>query len=93
VERGLWQLRVVKLDVAQQRGFQVFAADEMMALQHLFDAAVEALDHAIGLRMHRRREAVLDAEIGAEAVEIVLTGCHSLAQAEQPVGEFLAVIG
>jgi len=43
------------------------------------------------LRVHRRRQAVLDAEIIAKPVEIVLTGCCSLAQTEQPVSEFLAV--
>jgi len=53
----------------------------------------KALDHAIGLRVHRRRQAVLDAEIIAKPVEIVLTGCRSLAQAEQPIGEFLTIIG
>jgi len=53
----------------------------------------KALDHAIGLRVHRRAEAVLDAEIIAEPVKIVLTGCRSLAQAEQPIGEFLTIIG
>ena len=93
MERGLWQLGVVKMDVAHQRGFQVFAADEMVALQHLLDAAVEALDHAVGLGVHRRAEAVLDAKIIAKPVKIVLTGCRSLAQAEQPIGEFLTIIG
>jgi len=93
VERGLRQLGVVKMNVAHQRGFQVFAADEMVALQHLLDAAVEALDHAVGLGVHRRAEAVLDAKIIAKPVKIVLTGCRSLAQAEQPIGEFLTIIG
>ena len=53
----------------------------------------KALDHAVGLGVHRRAEAVLDAEIIAKPVEIVLTGCRSLAQAEQPIGEFLTIIG
>ena len=53
----------------------------------------KALDHAIGLRVHRRRQAVLDAELIAEPVKIVLTGCCALAQTEQPIGEFLTIIG
>ena len=91
MERGLRQLGVVKMNVAHQRGFQVFAADEMVALQHLLDAAVEALDHAVGLGVHRRRQAVLDAEVGAEQVELVLSRRGAFAQTEETVGEFLPV--
>ena len=71
------------MNVVHQRGFQVFAADEMVALQYFFDAVVEALDHAIGLWVHRRRQVVLDVEIIAKLVKIVLTGCCALAQTEQ----------
>ena len=81
------------MDRAQQRGFAVFAADEPVALQHLLDAAVEAFDPAVGLRMDRRGEAVFDAEVSAQAVKVMLAGSGTLAQAEQSVGEFLAIIG
>ena len=87
------QLRVVEMDISHQRGFQVFAVDEMVALQDVLDAAVEALDHAIGLRMHRRRETVLDAKLIAEPVEIVAPRGGAFTQAEPPIGEFAAVIG
>lgn len=62
-----------------------------MALQDVLDPAVEALDHAVGLWPHRRREAVLDARLGAEQVEFVLFCGGALAQAEEPVGEGLSV--
>lgn len=39
----------------------------------------------------RRGEAVFDAEVGAKKVEFVVTGGTALAQAEQAVGEFLAI--
>src|SRR5680860_84916 len=45
----------------------------MVALQHFFDAAIEALDHAVGLRRLRRCQAMIDSESGAEFVELVLT--------------------
>ena len=92
LERGLRQLRVAEMDISHQR-VQVFAVDEMVALQDVLDAAVEPLDHAVGLRMHRRRETVLDAGFIAEPVEIVAPRGGALTQAEPPIGEFAAVIG
>ena len=43
-----------------------------MALQDVFDPAVEPLDHAVCLRSHWWCEAMLDAEISAELVELML---------------------
>ena len=63
----------------------------MVALQQLLDAAVEAFDHAVGLRMHRRGQTALDAEFIAELVERVPAGGAALVQAEQPIGELGAV--
>ena len=48
-----------------QRGFLFLTGTEVMRLQHLLDAAVEVLDHAICLRVRRWGEAVVDAEVGA----------------------------
>jgi hypothetical protein len=45
----LRELLVVEPDIAVQRGFQFLTGSEMVALQHLLDPAVEALDHAVGL--------------------------------------------
>jgi len=93
VERGLWQLGALKMNVAHQRGFQGSKLMKWWLCSTSSMRPPKALDHAIGLRVHRRAEAVLDAEIIAKPVEIVLTGCRSLAQAEQPIGEFLTIIG
>ena len=35
---------------------------------------------------------MLDAQLGAELIELVLACCGAFAQAEEPVGEFLAVV-
>ena len=59
----------------------------MVALQHLLDPAVEAFDHAVGLRVLRQRQSVLDAKVTAKQVELVLAGGAALARAEQAVGE------
>ena len=55
-------------DVAVQRGFQFLAGAEVVALQHLLDPSVESLDHAVGLRVLRRGEAVFDAKVGAQQI-------------------------
>ena len=89
----LRKLLVVEQRVAMQRGFQLFAGPEVVRLQHLLDPAVEALDHAVGLRVLRRGQAMVDGEVGAEPVELVLAGGAALAQAEQAVGELFAVVG
>jgi hypothetical protein len=74
-----------------QRGFQLFAGTEVVALQHLLDTAVETLDHAIGLTVLRRRKAVFDAKVTTQQIEFVLAGGSALAQAKQAVGELLAI--
>src|SRR6056297_975919 len=90
---GLRELAVVEVDVAQDGLLEVLAALEAMALKNILDATVEPLDHAVGLRSHRGREAVLDAKLGAEQVELVLSAGAAFAQAEQTVGEGFSVVG
>ena len=53
----------------------------------------ESLDHAVGLRVLRRGQAMVDAQVAAEQVELVLAGGGTFAKTEQPISEFLAVIG
>ena len=65
----------------------------MVRLKHLLDAAVEPLDHAVGLGVLRWGEAVFDAKVAAQQIEVVLAGGRALAQAEPPIGELLEVIG
>ena len=62
-----------------------------MALQDVFDPAVEPLDHAICLWSHWWREAMLDAEIGAKLIELMLSRGLTLLPAKQLVGERLSV--
>jgi len=86
LEDGLGQLAVVEADIAQDGLLQILAAAEAVALQDVLDAAVEPLDHTIRLRSHRWGQAVFDAEIGAEAVEVVVAGGGATTQAEEPAG-------
>jgi|GEM_PF-5652228 hypothetical protein len=59
LECCLRQVMSIQPNVAHERAFEVFAASEVVAAQHLFDAAVEALDHAVGLRTPRTGQALL----------------------------------
>jgi hypothetical protein len=47
---------------------------------------------AVGPEPHRQDKAVRFAVIGTKAVELVLAGGGAAAEAEQPVGERLAVV-
>ena len=69
------KLLVVKPDIAAQRGLQLFARLEMMALQHIFAAAIEPFYHAVGLWRLRRGRTVLDVQGGAKRVELMPAGC------------------
>ncbi len=66
---------------------------KVVGLKHFLYPTVEALDHATGLRMLGRGQAVFDAEVCAEPVKLVPAGGLSFAQTEQAVGESLAIIG
>ncbi len=48
---GMWQLRVVEMDIAHWSLLQVKGRVEAVGPQHVADAPVEAFGHAMGLRM------------------------------------------
>lgn len=68
VERCLGQMVVVEPSVAQKSLLQILAADEVVAPEHLFDPAVEAFHHAVGLGPAWGREPMLDARPSARLV-------------------------
>ena len=57
----------------------------MISLQNLLYAAVEALDHAVGLWSLRWGETALDTEVRTERAERVIARCGSFAKAKEPV--------
>jgi hypothetical protein len=91
IENGLRKLAAVELDVVLNGLLEVLAGPVAMALQHVLDPAVEAFDHAVGLRSHRVSETMLDTDFGAERVEHVLACGAALAQTDQSVDEGLSV--
>jgi len=50
------------------------------------------LDHAVGLRMLRRGQAMFYTEVAAQQIEVVLAGGRALAQAVKAISERLAFI-
>src|SRR5450759_334370 len=81
---------IVEHGVALDGGGQLLAADEAGGGENVADASVESLDHAMGLWMPRRNQAMLDPQQHALAIEGVLSG-GCLALAGETVGELAAV--
>ena len=91
LQHGLRELTVVEADVAKDGLFEILAAAEAVALQDVLDPAIEALNHAVGLWMHGRGQAMFNTEVGTEAIEVVVSRGGPAAKAEQTIGELLAV--
>lgn len=90
IERLLGEAVVVCGHVVLERRLQLLGGLEACLADDLADAAVESLDHAVGLRMTWRAQAVLDGERCAALVEGVLaTG--RLRLAGEAIGELTAV--
>jgi hypothetical protein len=70
----LWNVVIIDLDIALQGRRQVLPGATAVGRQDLADAAVKALDHAVGLGMARRDEAVLEVRCVADPVAAVLAG-------------------
>ncbi len=89
----LWDVVIIEVEIALQGGFQMPGRGEGGGFQHLGDAAVEALDHPVGLRVSGLDQPMVDAVVGAGSVEDVPAGRFALAGGAEAVGELLAVIG
>ena len=83
---------VVQGRVAQQGFFQVQRWVEAIRLEHIADAAIEALDHAIGFGHSGPAQPVLDSQLLAQQVKLVIATGRALARGEQTVRELFAVV-
>ena len=77
---------IIEVKILLQGGFQMPGRGEGGRFQHLGDAAVEALDHAVGLRVPGLDQAMLDAAGGAGLIEGVPAGRLALAGGAEAVG-------
>ena len=90
---------VVNFEVVAQSRLELGGRTEAGLIDDLADAAVEAFDHAVSLRMARWNKAMLDRQVFAEHVERVLASRYAIAAdgvflpAGEAVGELAAVVG
>jgi hypothetical protein len=91
---ALWNVVVVDLDVIAKRRLELCGRPEPGLIDDVADTAVEALDHAVGLRMAWRNKPMLDIELLAQTVEYVAFARLSvLALGSKTVCELAAVHG
>jgi hypothetical protein len=88
----LRQVLVVQPNVSMQSLLHVLRAVEVMRPQHLLQAAVEALDHAIGLGRSWLGQSVLNVQCVAKRIELVLAAGVFGALSKQSVGELFAIV-
>ncbi|MBM3606432.1 MAG: hypothetical protein FJX25_17415, partial [Alphaproteobacteria bacterium] len=67
----------------------VLVPEPLRIFRKLITVSYAAMLSASRAGMHRRGQAMLDAGVGAEAVEIVVAGRGPAAKAEQAIGELL----
>ena len=89
----LGNILIIKVEIVLQSGFQMPGRGEGGGFKHFGDATVEALDHAVGLRVFGLDQAMLDAMRGTRLIEHMLASGFALAGGTKAVGKLLAVIG
>ncbi len=84
---------IVQPHIAAQGFFEALCRIAACGRQHLAIPSVEALDHAMGLRMTGLDEAVFDMVLLVGAVATMTSGRIAFAGGTAAIGKFLAVIG
>jgi len=89
----------IDLQVIAQRRFELGPGREAGLVDDLADAAIEALHHAVGLRMTWRDQTMFDRQLLAQHVERVLAAANPVAGfrvfflAGKALGELAAIVG
>lgn len=86
------QLVVVQGHIAQQGLLHVLAAVESVGLQDVCNAAIEPLHHTVGSRGPGPGESMLDAQLLAQLIELMVAAGFAFPAGKQPVRELLAVV-
>ena len=84
---------VVQGHIAQQGLLHVLATVESVGLEHIGNAAIESLDHAIGSGRPGLGQSVLDAQLPAQLIELMVAAGFAFLAGKQAVRELLAVVG
>jgi len=81
-----------KATKAQQRLRHVLGAVEAVGSEEIGNAAIEALDHAVGLRCAGLGQAVFYAQRLTEPIKLMLPARFTRFAGKQASGELLAVV-
>ena len=84
---------MIQAHIAAQGVLQALGRIEAGGGQHRADAAIAALDPAVGLGMTGLDEAVVDVVALASAIKAMTPGGVTFAGGAEAIGEFLAIIG
>ena len=84
---------VVQGHVTHDRLLQVFTTGEPMGFEHIGNAPIEALDHAIGSGRAWLGQAMFNVQGLAQLIKLMVARGLALTTGKQPVGELLAVVG
>ena len=84
---------VVQRHITRQRLLQIFTAAEPVDLEYISNAAIESLDHVIGSRGPGLGQPVLDPQLLAQRVGLMVFAGLAFAAGRQPVRKLLAGVG
>ena len=79
--------------LAAQGVRQALGRIEVRGRQHLANPSVEALHHAVSLRMTRLDESVFDPVVSADTIKTMTPGRVALAGGTKAIGKLFAIIG
>ena len=84
---------VVQGHVSHKRLLHIFTTGEPMGFQHIGNAPIEALEHAVGEGRAWFGQAVLNVQGLAQLIKLMVARGLTRATGKQPVGKFLAIVG
>src|SRR5690606_3139322 len=70
----------------------ILPAVKVVRVEHLLQASIEALDHAVGLWRSGLGQPVVNAQAFTQLIKLMLTRSLTAVFAKQPVPELLAIV-
>ena len=84
---------VVQGHITQQGLLHILATVEPVGLQDVCNAPIEPLHHTVGSRGPGLGQSVLDAQLPAQLIELMVSAGLAFPAGKQAVRELLAVVG
>lgn len=84
---------VVQRHISHQRLLQIFTTGEAVSFEHIGNAPIETLNHAVGSGCAWLGQAILNAQSLAQLIKLMITRGLARTAGKQPVSELLAVVG